>query len=144
MHNNPASRGRWIVAASAAILILACLMQWWQIGGEPGQLSQQSAIGLSDGRVFLIFLMAIATLLLIALPFAAEMPVAIDHPIVYLALFVVTFGAYVWRTIGLIVEQSINLLPFPPQRGLGFWLAGVGLLVFARGTFELFEARRRM
>jgi hypothetical protein len=51
-------------------------------------------------------------------------------------------GAYVWRTIGLMFEQSVSILPFPPQNGPGFWLAGIGLAIYARGTLELFEAHR--
>jgi hypothetical protein len=34
-------------------------------------------------------------------------------------------------------------LPFPPQLGPGLWLAAVGIIVLARGAFELFEERRR-
>jgi hypothetical protein len=141
---HPSSRGRWIVAAGAVVLIVACLLQWWQIGGEPGQLSQRGDIGLSDGRGFLIFLAAIATLLLVSLPYAAERPIPIDQPIVYLSLLVIMAGAFAWRTLGLIIEQSVSILPFPPQRGPGYWLAIVGLLIFARGVFELFEAHRKM
>jgi integral membrane sensor domain MASE1 len=144
MHSNPSNRGRWLVAAAAVILIVACLMQWWQIGGEAGHLSQRNDVGLSDGRGFLIFLLSITTLLLLTLPYATDRPVAIDHPVVYLVLLLVMFGAFIWRTVGLILEQDVNLLPFPPQRGPGYWLAALGLAVFARGVFELFDQRRRM
>jgi hypothetical protein len=140
---HPSARGRWIVAAGAGLLVLACLLKWWQIGGEAGGLSARSDIGLSDGRGFLIFLAAVATLLLVTLPYAAATPVAIDHPIVYLSLFLVMLGAYAWRTIGLIVEQSVSILPIPPQNGPGYWLAGIGLVIYARGVFELFELHRR-
>jgi hypothetical protein len=33
-------------------------------------------------------------------------------------------------------------LPIPPLRGPGFWLAAVGLLVLARGVFEVVDSRR--
>jgi len=33
--------------------------------------------------------------------------------------------------------------PIQPLRGLGFWFAAVGLIIFARGVFEFWDARRR-
>jgi hypothetical protein len=48
--------------------------------------------------------------------------------------------SYLWRLIDL--AQSL-LVPWPPQRGVGFWLAAVGLVLFSRGVFEVFEERSR-
>jgi hypothetical protein len=144
MYSYPSNRGRWIIGIAAIMLVVACLLQWWQIGGEAGDLPQRSDAGIADGRGFIIFMAAIATLLLLSLPYAATRPIAIDHPIMYLALLLVMLVAFIWRTVGLIVEQSVNLLPFPPQHGLGYWLAALGLAVFARGVFEMSEAHRRL
>jgi hypothetical protein len=115
-------------------------LQWWQIGGGPGELPQRSGVGISDGRVLLIFLAAVASLLLVTLPFASERPIAIDHPLAYLILIVVMLIGYVLRLADL---AGHSLLPWPPQRGIGVWLIAAGFVLFARGAFEVFEERRR-
>jgi len=140
MHNVTPMRGRWIVTIGAIVLVGSSMLPWWQIGGGVGELSTQSGVGISDGRVFLMFIVAVASLLLVTLPFASEKPIPIDHPVVYLALLAVATGAYVWRLVLLV---QILLVPWPPTRGWGLWLAAVGLLLYARGVFEVFEERRR-
>jgi hypothetical protein len=140
MHYATAMRGRWIVAIGAIVIVGSSLLPWWQIGGGVGELSTQSGVGISDGRVFVMFLLAVACLLLVTLPFASERPIPIDHPLVYLGLLAVAVLAYVWRVV--LLAQSL-LVPWPPTRGWGFWLAAVGLILIARGVFEVFEERRR-
>jgi hypothetical protein len=106
-----------------------------------GELAARGDIGIADGRVFLMmFVPSVVSLFLVTLPFASEKPVAIDHPLSYLALFAAIFAGYLWRLIDL--AQSL-LVPWPPQRGVGFWLAAVGLVLFSRGVFEVFEERSR-
>ena len=140
MHYATAMRGRWIVAIGAIVIVGSSLLPWWQIGGGVGELSTQSGVGISDGRTFLMFLVAVACLLLVTLPFASEKPIPIDHPVVYLGLLALAIFAYVWRVILL---AQLLLVPWPPQRGVGFWLAAVGLILLARGVFEVFEERRQ-
>jgi len=140
MHHTSSTRGHWVVALGAIIVVGSTFLQWWQIGGGVNELPQQSAMGISDGRTLLMFWAAVATLLLVTLPFASERPISVDHPLVYLGLFGVTFASFVWRVVDL-AQRSI--VPWPPQRGLGVWLAAVGLALFSRGVFEVFEERRR-
>ncbi len=140
MHHTQPSRGRWILAIGAIVMAGSSILQWWQIGGGTGELAQLSGQGISDGRVFLMFLAAIAALLLVTLPFASERPLGIDHPLVYLALFSIALAGYLLRVISM---AQASLVPFPPQRGLGFWLAAIGLVLFARGVFEMHEERQR-
>jgi peptidoglycan/LPS O-acetylase OafA/YrhL len=140
MHYATAMRGRWIVAIGAIVIVGSSLLPWWQIGGGVGELSTQSGVGISDGRTFLMFLVAVACLLLVTVPFASEKPIPIDHPVVYLGLLALAIFAYVWRVILL---AQLLLVPWPPQRGVGFWLAAVGLILLARGVFEVFEERRQ-
>ena len=85
----------------------------------------------------LIFLAAVASLLLVTLPFASERPIAIDHPLAYLILIVVMLIGYALRLADLFGH---SLLPWPPQRGIGVWLIAAGFVLFARGAFEVFEA----
>jgi hypothetical protein len=140
MHHTQPSRGRWILAIGAIVVAGSTILQWWQIGGGTGELSQLSGQGISDLPVFVMFLVSIASLLLVTLPFASEKPIAIDHPIVYLSLLGAALVGYISKVITM---TQANLLPFPPQRGLGFWLAAVGLVLFARGVFEMHEERQR-
>jgi phosphatidylserine synthase len=141
MHHTTASRGRWIVAIGAILVVGSCFLQWWQIGGDTG-LPRQSAIGFNSmtGSVFPMFLAAVGILLLVTLPFASEKPVAIDHPLSYLLLLTIVVACY---GLSVAVLAQKKLVPFPPQVGPGLWLAAVGILVLARGAFELFEERRR-
>ncbi len=141
MHHTTASRGRWIVAIGAILVVGSCFLQWWQIGGGTG-LPRQSAIGFSSmtGSVFPMFLAGVGILLLVTLPFASEKPVAIDHPLSYLLLLTIIVACY-GLSVAVLAQKS--LVPFPPQVGPGLWLAAIGILVLARGAFELFEERRR-
>ena len=147
MNHNPVQGGRWVVTIGAIVIIASTLLQWWQLGGGQGELPAQSAVGISDGRGFLLFLAAVATLLLITLPYAAEAPIAIDRPLSYVLLLGVAFVAYCLRIIEMLQDGLLlytgQTPPIQPLRGPGFWLAAVGLLIFARGVFELWEARRR-
>jgi hypothetical protein len=147
MNSTPTQRGRWIVTVGAIVIVASCLLQWWQLGGAPGELSARTDIGISDGRGFVLFLAAVATLLLITLPYAAEAPIAIDRPASFLLLLGIAFVAYCARAFAML--QAGLLLytgqtpPIQPLRGPGFWMAALGLIVFGRGVFELWEARRR-
>jgi hypothetical protein len=141
MHHTTATRGHWLVAIGAIVIVGSTMLQWWQIGGGVGELPPLTGRGISEGRVFLMmFLPAVATLFLVTLPFASEKPIGIDHPISYLTLFAVVLGGYIWNILNLAQRQ---LVPWPPQHGVGFWFAAVGLVLFARGVFEVFEERRR-
>lgn len=142
MHSFSPSRGRWILAIGAVVMAGSCFLQWWQIGGNgPDELSRVSANGFNQmtGSVYLMFLASLASLFLVTLPFASEKPIAIDHPLSYLVLLAIALAGYLWAAVSL-VRQS--LLPFPPQNGLGFWVAIVGLVLFARGIFEMHEERQ--
>ncbi len=147
MNRSPVQGGRWVVTVGAIVIIASTLMQWWQIGGGPGELPAQSDVGISDGRGFVLFLAAVATLLLVSLPYAAEAPIAIDRPMSYVLLLGVAFVAYCLRIVEMLQDGLLlytgQTPPIQPLRGPGFWVAAVGLLIFARGVFELWEARRR-
>ena len=147
MNRSPIQRGRWVVTVGALVIIASSFVQWRQLGGGPGELPAQGDVGISNGFGFVLFLAAVATLLLIALPYAAEAPIAIDRPISYLLLLGVAFVAYALRTVAMLQDNLILYVgqtpPIQPLRGPGYWVAAAGLIVFARGVFELWEARRR-
>jgi len=138
MNQSSATRGHWLIAIGAIAVVGAAFLQWWQVGGGPGELPVRSDIGISDGRVLLMFVAAVVTLLLVTLPFASERPIAIDHPLTYLALLAAMVVGYVLRLVDL-AQHAV--LPWPPQHGLGVWLAAFAMALFARGIFEVYEER---
>ncbi|HEX7496841.1 MAG TPA: phospholipid carrier-dependent glycosyltransferase, partial [Candidatus Limnocylindrales bacterium] len=133
-----AAQGRRIVSIGAIAVVASSLLQWWQIGGGPGELPLRAGAGISDGPVFLMFLAATASLLLIAFRLASERPVPIDHPYAYLGLLAVALLGYVVRLAGLAGQ---GLAPWPPPRGAGVWLAAAGLALLAVGVLKLFRER---
>jgi len=145
--NNTLQHGRWIVSVGAVALVISSFMQWWLLGGGQGELPAQTGMGVEDGAGLLLFLVGLATLLLIALPYAAEGPIAIDQPITYVLLLGVALLAYCVRTFtmyqGGLLFYTGQTPPVQPLRGPGYWLAAVALLIFARGVFEMWEARKR-
>ena len=141
MHHTTATRGHWLIAIGAIVIVGSSFLQWWQIGGGVGELSATTGTGIAEGRVFmLMFLPSVASVLLLTLPYASEKPIAIDHPLSYLGLFALNLAGYVWNLVGLAQRQ---LVPWPPQYGFGFWLALAGLALFARGVWEVFEESRQ-
>jgi hypothetical protein len=139
VNQSSATRGHWLIAIAAIAIVGAVFLQWWQVGGGPGELPERSGMGISDGRVLLMFLAAVATLLIVTLPFASERPIAIDHPLTYIALLVVMVIGYILRLVDLFQH---TLWPWPPQHGLGVWLAAIAMGLFSRGVFEVYEERR--
>ena len=142
MNSSSPSRGRWILAIGAVIMAGSCFLQWWQIGGNANdELSRITANGFNQmtGSVYLMFLAAVASLFLVTLPFASEKPIAIDNPLSYLVLLGLAVLGYGFAVMNLTMK---NLVPFPPQQGLGFWIAIFGLIFFARGIFEMHEERQ--
>lgn len=145
--NNTLAHGRWIIAVGAVAQIVACFLPWYRLGGDTGMLPAQTGLGVEDGAGFLFLMAGLATLLLVALPYAAEGPLAIDQPLSYVVLLGIAIFAYCLRTFtmyeGGLLLYSGQTPPIQPLRGPGYWLAAVALVIFARGVFEVWEARKR-
>ena len=143
MHHTTATRGHWLIAIGAIVIVGSSFLQWWQIGGGVGELAARTGMGISEGRVFLLmFLPAVFSVLLLTLPYFADKPIGIDHPLSYLGLLVMILVGYAWNLVG---QAQRQLIPWPPQYGVGFWVAGAGLVLFARGVWEVFdESRQRL
>ena len=138
MNQSSATRGHWLIAIGAIAVVGAAMLQWWQIGGGPGELPERSGIGISDGRVLLMFVAAMASLFLVTLPFASDRSISIDHPLTYTLLLAAMIIGYLLRLMDLFQHA---LLPWPPTHGLGVWLAVVGMAIYSRGIFEVYEER---
>ena len=90
-----------------------------------------------DGAGILVFLAALLTIALVALPYAGDRPVALDSwPIYLLLLCVAILGLVLWPLLGDRLEYPQGLLP---TEAPGYWLAILGVLVLARAVFEVHQ-----
>ena len=109
MYRYPVGRGRWIAAAAGITLLIGCVLPWYTAGGQVGNLPAVTGNAFESSGI-LVFLVALATLALVTLPYAAgDRPMGLDRWPPYLILFAVG-------------------------------LVGVGLAMLARATFEIFQA----
>jgi hypothetical protein len=134
MHRRPLGRGRIIAVVAAAVLIVACLLPWYGVGGRGGL----PALDLRafDGTGILTFIAALVTLALVSLPYAVgDRPVSADRPVAYLLLLGVALVGVVLWPLDLLGESVGGLLP---DRAPGFWLAIGGVVIYGRATFDIF------
>ena len=138
MHRRPLGRGRTLAALAAVAVVLGCVLPWWQVGGTPG-IPIESGNGL-DGSGIVVFLVGVATLALVTLPYAAgDRPVGLDRWLWYAILAVIGWIALAWRVVELTFIGAFQFHE-PAQvltNGPGVWLAGVGLAVLSRAVYEM-------
>lgn len=136
MHRRPLGRGRALALVAAAIMLVACLLPWFSIGGD-GDLPplEQRAF---DGAGMLVFLAALLTIALVALPYAVgDRPVAIDAwPAYLLLLGLAVAGVVLWPLLGDRLAYPEGLMPVNAP---GWWLAMLGVVVLARAVFEIHQ-----
>jgi hypothetical protein len=136
MHRRPLGRGRVLALAAAAIIVVACLLPWFSIGGDSDlPMLEERAF---DGPGILTFLAALLTIALVVLPYATgERPVAIDAWPAYLVLLgIAILGVVLWPILGDHLEFPAGLLPASAP---GYWQAIVGTVVLARAVFEIHQ-----
>ncbi len=133
MHRRPLGSGRRLALIGAIIVVIGSLLPWYTLGGGPGQLTPL-VYRAFDGTGILAFMAALATLALVALPYAAgERPLAIDRGLAFGLLAVLALaGLVLW--IPSILEAPEGLLP---SRGYGFWITVVGSIVMARAAYDI-------
>jgi hypothetical protein len=132
MHRRPLGRGRRLAALAAVIIVVGCLLPWWQVGGG-GDLPLNSQNGFV-GSGILVFFSALATIALFTLPYATERPVAVDRGLSYAALAIVGWIGLVLRFIS---HATVNVQAVLPDRGPGLWLAALGLILLSRAAYEI-------
>jgi hypothetical protein len=133
MHRRPLGRGRRLAALAAVIIVIGCLLPWWQVGGGTGEMPLFSENGFV-GSGILVFFTALATIALFTLPYATDRPVAIDRAVSYIALAVV---GWIGLAIRLVTLASVNVDAILPQRAPGLWLAALGLITLSRAAYEI-------
>ena len=139
MHRRPIGRARLLAALSAVVIVAGCLLPWWAVGGMAGL----PAIGGNafDGFGILVFIVALATIALVTLPYATDRPVRADRWPAYAIL-----AAAGWIGFGLRILDLLALRAFlfdqPTDvltRGPGLWVVGIGLVMLTRAAYDIFR-----
>ena len=144
MHRRPLGRGRTLAAVAAPLLVIGCALPWWQVGGTPG-IPAETGNGLA-GSAIVVFLAGVATLALLALPYATgDRPVGLDRWLSFAILAVAGWIGLAWRAIDLAIIGAFQFQE-PSQvltNGPGVWLAGIGLAVLSRAVYDMAQEPAR-
>jgi hypothetical protein len=138
MHRRPLGGGRTLAAIGGVVVLVGCLLPWWQLS-QPGGLPALQGNAL-EGSGIIVLLVGIATLLLVALPYAVgDRPTGIDRWEAYGFLAVVGWLGFGWRVLQLLqmgafrFEEPLDLF----TNGPGLWIAGIGLGILSRAAFRM-------
>ncbi|HEY6014712.1 MAG TPA: hypothetical protein VIU37_11915 [Candidatus Limnocylindrales bacterium] len=138
MHRRPLGRGRTLATVAGILIVPGCVLQWWQVGGTPG-VTPLSGNGLA-GSGIVVFLVGIATLALVALPYAAgDRPVGLDRWLTFAILLAAGWIGFAWRLVELGLSDAFQFAE-PADvvtHGPGIWIAGLGLIVLSRAVLEM-------
>jgi hypothetical protein len=142
MHRRPVGRSRLLAAIGALIALAGCFLPWWTVGGVDGLPAFSG--NAFDSLGILVFAAAIATLALVTLPYASERPVSVDRWTSYAIIAAVGWLGFGYRVIDLAVNRAFQF-DEPAEvvtRIPGLWLAGIGLVILARATYEMLQEPR--
>jgi hypothetical protein len=138
MHRRPLGRGRSMAALGGVLMVVGSVLQWWQVGGTPG-LTAESGNGLA-GSGILVFLVGIATLVLVVLPYAAgDRPVGLDRWLTFAILAAAGWIGFAWRVVELLLVGAFQFNA-PAQvltNGPGLWISAIGLALLARAAYVM-------
>lgn len=139
MHRHPLGRGRTLAAVAGAMLAIGCILPWWKVGGAGTGITPLQGNGF-EGSGIIVFLVGIATLALVALPYATgDRPLAIDRWLSYLLLTLVGWIGFGIRVVALILDGAFQFSE-PAQvftNGPGLWIAILGLAILSRATYDM-------
>jgi hypothetical protein len=138
MHRRPLGRGRTLAALGGGLVVVGCVLPWWQVGGTPG-IPAESGNGLA-GSGILVFLVGIATLALVALPYAAgDRPLGVDRWLSFAILAIAGWIGFGWRVVELAVIGAFQFAA-PAEvftNGPGLWIAALGLVMLSRAAYTM-------
>ena len=134
MYRYPLGRGRWLAALSAIVILVGCVLPWYTAGGQVGGLPPVTGNAFESSGI-LVFLVALVTLALVTLPYAAgDRPISAERWPPYLILLGVGLAGVLLR----ILDLMGRVPGFGwPDRSPGLWLVLIGLALLGRATFEI-------
>jgi hypothetical protein len=132
VHRRPVGRGRTLGIVAAIVMLVGCVLPWYAIGGGSDLPMRQ--LNAFSGSGIIVFIAALATLAVVALPYAAGgTPVVLDR-----------WPAYLFATLAAWIGIANWILSFLgdtagvfPDRAPGLWIAVVGTLVLSRATYDI-------
>jgi hypothetical protein len=141
MHRRPVGRSRLLAAIGALVILAGCFLPWWTVGFDGLPSISGNAF---DSLGILVFGAAIATLALVTLPYASERPVQADRWTSYAIIAAAGWLGFAYRVIELGTQKMLQFRE-PADvltRIPGLWLAGIGLIILARATYEMLQEPR--
>ena len=139
MHRRPLGGGRTL-AAIAGVLIIVGLGPAVVAGRGRRPASRRCRGNAFEGSGIIVFLVGVATLALVALPYAVgDRPTGIDRPVSYGLLAVVGWLGFGWRVVDLLLSGAFQFTE-PAQvftNGPGLWIAGLGLAILSRAVYRM-------
>ena len=135
MHRRSLGSGRRLALVAGVLLVVGSVLPWYQLGGE-GELPA-TVFNAFSGSGILCFLAGLATLALLALPYAmGERPTPIDRGVSFAVLAVVALaGVVLWIPMSGVLSDPSGLLP---TSAYGYWITVVGAVMLARAAFEIY------
>ena len=138
MHRRPLGGGRTLAAIAGVLIVVGSILPWWRLGGASGI----PAVGGNafEGSGIIVFLVGVATIALVALPYAVgDRPTGIDRAISYGLLAIIGWLGFGWRVLDLLLTGAFRFTE-PTQvftNGPGLWIAGLGLAILSRAVYRM-------
>lgn len=139
MHRRPVGRARLLASLAAVVIVAGSLLRWWSVGGQNGLPALEG--NAFDGFGILVFVVALATVALVTLPYATDRPVRADRWPAYAILAGTGWIAFVIRIVDLAALRAFQF-DQPTDvftRGPGLWVTGIGLAMLARAAYDVFR-----
>ena len=123
---------RRLALVASILLVVGSVLPWYQVGGDGGL--PVIVYRAFDGSGILCFLAGLATLALLALPYAmGDHPSPLDRGV----SFAVLAGADVLGLALWVPNVLADVSGLLPTRSYGFWATVVGAILLARAAFEI-------
>lgn len=129
-----------LAAIAAVVVLVGCLLPWYTIGGALANGLPPQSMNAFQDKGIVVFVCALAILALVTLPYAAgDRPVETDRTLAYAIVTLLAIGAFVWRVVEFVLVDPLGMRP---DLAPGLWITAVGLLLLARGTYEISREQR--